>query len=91
YGADGVGGVIQIFTKRGKGPLQVSGAIAFGEYGSNEGNVAISGSQGAFDYSASIAHEKSDGVSALRPGDQFGNYNPDKDGFKRTSGAVRLG
>ncbi|MDP0978136.1 TonB-dependent receptor, partial [Klebsiella pneumoniae] len=22
YGADGVGGVIQIFTKRGKGPLQ---------------------------------------------------------------------
>lgn len=91
YGADGVGGVIQIFTKRGKGPLRVNGAVAFGEYGSNEGSIAISGSQGALDYSASIANESSKGVSALRPGDRFGNYNPDKDGFKRTSGALRLG
>ena len=91
YGADGVGGVIQIFTRRGKGPLQVSGAVAVGEYGSNEGHVTVSGAQGGFDYAASVAHEKSDGVSALRPNDQFGNYNPDKDGFKRTTGSVRLG
>lgn len=91
YGADGVGGVIQIFTRRGQGAPQVRGAVAFGEYGSNEANVAVSGSQGLFDYAASLAHEKSDGVSAVRPGDLFGNYNPDKDGFKRTSGAVRLG
>lgn len=91
YGADGVGGVIQVFTKRGKGPLQLSGSVAFGEYNSNEGHVAVSGSQGAFDYAATVAREKSDGVSAIRPNDQFGNYNPDKDGFKRTSGSLRLG
>ncbi|CAM3802568.1 TonB-dependent receptor domain-containing protein [Roseateles saccharophilus] len=87
----GAGGVIQIFTRRGQGPLQVSGAAAVGSYGSAEGSLAVSGSQGAFDYAASVAHERSRGVSAIRPNDQFGNYNPDNDGFKRSSGSVRLG
>ena len=91
YGADGVGGVVQIFTRRGKGAPQVTGAVAIGEYGSTEANAAVSGSQGAFDYAASLAHEKSRGVSAIRPNDRFGSHNPDNDGFKRTSGAVRLG
>lgn len=91
YGADGVGGVIQIFTRRGQGALQVSGALAFGRYGSTEASMAVSGSQGVFDYAASIAHERSRGVSAIRPNDQFGNYNPDDDGFKRTGGNLRLG
>ncbi|MET0211245.1 MAG: TonB-dependent receptor plug domain-containing protein, partial [Burkholderiaceae bacterium] len=39
YGADAMGGVIQIFTKRGQGPLRVTGNLAAGEYGSKEGNA----------------------------------------------------
>lgn len=91
YGADAVGGVIQIFTRRGIGAPRFSASMAVGEYRSREGNVAVSGSQGAFDYAASVAHEASRGVSALYPNDQFGNYNPDLDGFKRTTGTVRAG
>lgn len=91
YGADGVGGVIQIFTRRGKGAPQVHGALAVGQYGSSEGNVAVSGSQAGFDYAASLSHDQSRGVSAVRPNDQFGLYNPDTDGFVRRTASAQLG
>jgi vitamin B12 transporter len=91
YGADAVGGVIQIFTRRGEGPARWSGRAAVGGYGSREGNLGVSGSRGPVDLAASVAHERSDGTSTLRPGDQFGNHNPDDDGHRRTSGQAQLG
>ena len=91
YGADAVGGVIQIFTRRGDGAPRVTGNLAVGSYGSSDGNVSVTGAQGGFDYAASVGQERSDGLSAIRPNDQFGLYNPDKDGFKRTVGSVQLG
>ena len=91
YGADAVGGVIQIFTRRGDGAPRITGNVAVGGHGSHEGSLGVSGSQGVFDYNASVAHEASDGVSVLRPGDQYGYYNPDADGFTRKVGTVRVG
>ncbi len=91
YGADGVGGVIQIFTRRGEGGPRVTGGVAVGGYRSRQGDLGVSGSQGAFDYAVSLAGEKSRGVSAVRPGDAFGTFNPDDDGFSRKSANVRLG
>ncbi|MBY0467838.1 MAG: TonB-dependent receptor, partial [Burkholderiaceae bacterium] len=91
YGADAVGGVVLITTRRGEGPVSLSGHAAFGEYGAREGDLGISGSHNGFDYAASISDEKSHGVSTLRPGDQFGNYNPDRDGYNRRTAQVRLG
>ena len=91
YGADAVGGVIRIFTRRGEGAPRVTAAGAIGGYRSRQGDAGVSGSQGAFDYAVSLAAEKSDGVSAVRPGDVFGTFNPDEDGFSRKSGSVRLG
>ena len=46
---------------------------------------------GAWDYALSLGREKSDGVSAIAPGDVFGSFNPDDDGFSRKSGALQLG
>jgi vitamin B12 transporter len=91
YGADGVGGVVQIFTRRGSGPLRLTGSAALGGYGSSQGDVGVSGSQGAFDYAAAVGRERSRGVSAIRPHDQFGLYNPDDDGYSRNFGNARLG
>ena len=83
YGADAVGGVVNIITRRGDGTPYVSANAAVGNHRSGEGYVAVSGSQERFDYALSLSGETSDGVSALRPGDQFGLYNPDDDGFTR--------
>ena len=83
YGADAIGGVVNIVTRRGDGAPNLRGNIAGGNHASGEGYVALSGSSERFDYALSASGETSDGVSALRPGDQFGNYNPDDDGFSR--------
>ena len=91
YGADAVGGVIQIFTKRGEGDPRFSANAAIGAYRSYQGGAGVSGATGDFDYAASLGREKSRGVSALKPGDQFKNYNPDDDGFTRDTGQFKLG
>ena len=91
YGADAVGGVVLITTGRGEGPASLSGRVAFGEYGSRDADVSISGAHGGFDYAASISGERSHGVSTLRPGDLYGNYNPDRDGYHRRTAQARMG
>lgn len=91
YGADGVGGVVQIFTRRGNGAPRLTGSVAVGGERSALGDIGLSGSTDAFDYAASVGHESSRGVSTLRPNDAFGNYNPDRDGFRRNSATLRLG
>ncbi len=88
YGADAVGGVVQIFTRRG-----VSGVgLAIGVAGDASREISVSGNArlGGVDASASLSRESSRGVSALRPADAFGNYNPDRDGYARSGGTARL-
>jgi vitamin B12 transporter len=91
YGADAVGGVIQIFTRRGDGTPRITGELAIGGYGSRLGDVGVSGSSGAFDYAITAGRESSRGVSAIRPNDQFGDFNPDDDGYARNFGNLKLG
>ncbi|MDO9075266.1 MAG: TonB-dependent receptor [Rubrivivax sp.] len=91
YGADAVGGVVQVFTKSGSAGTQVEGRAAIGGYGSREFSGGVRGAQGGFDYAVGLSSERSDGVSALRPGDAFGNYNPDRDGHRLDSAQLRLG
>nr|HET7860405.1 TonB-dependent receptor [Caldimonas sp.] len=92
YGADAVGGVVQIFTRRGSGAPRWGVGAEIGGYDSARGDASASGAiGGAIDYAISAGIEKSAGVSALAPNDQFGNFNPDRDGFRRKSGSVDVG
>ena len=91
YGADAVGGVVQIFTRRGEGAPRVDARAALGGLRSSEAGFGVSGAQGGLDYAASLGRESSRGVSALRPGDLFGNHNADADGFRRHTGQAKLG
>lgn len=91
YGADAIGGVINIVTRRGDRDAGLSANLAVGTYRSAEGYVAASGRSGAFDYAVSLGGETSDGVSAVLPGDAFGQYNPDRDGFERSGVQLAAG
>ena len=91
YGADAIGGVVQVFTRRGQGAPRVSARAAWGGYGAREASLAGDLKSGPFDLAANVSHERAEGVSALRPGDAFGNFNPDRDGFERRGAGVRLG
>ena len=99
YGADAVGGVVNLITRRGttSGAPSFDGRVAVGGYGSNEASAGVrgasgaTGANGAFDYAASMSSERSKGVSALRAGDLFGNHNPDRDGYRLDAAQLRLG
>lgn len=94
YGADAVGGVVQIFTRAGGVGMtepQLQGALAVGGYGSSEVSAGVRGGSTLWDYAASAASERSDGVSALRAGDRFGNHNPDLDGYQLDSAQLQVG
>jgi vitamin B12 transporter len=91
YGADGSGGVVQVFTRRGAGPARASARIAAGGYGAREGAVHADAKYGDVDVAGGVAHERLEGVSSVRPGDRYGNHNPDRDGFRRTSAQARVG
>ncbi len=89
YGADAIGGVIQIFTRRGKGAATLSGSAGYGTDNTRAADAAIAGSVQGFSYALSAGKEKSDGFSATRPGSS--SYHPDKDGYDRQNAAARLG
>ncbi len=99
YGADAVGGVVNIITRSGgtgvqagvQAGMQADMRLAVGGYGSQEGSAGVRGVQGPLDFSLSLASERSDGVSALRPGDAFGNHNPDRDGYRLDTVQARAG
>lgn len=83
YGADAIGGVVNIVTRRGDGAPYLHGNLAGGNHASGEAYAALSGSGEGFDYALGLSGETGDGVSAVLPGDLFGIYNPDDDGFAR--------
>jgi vitamin B12 transporter len=91
YGADAIGGVVQIFTRRGEAGTSFDAQAAVGGYGSVTSSAGIRSKLGAWDMAAALSHEKSDGVSTLRPGDQFGNYNPDRDGYQLDAAQAQIG
>jgi vitamin B12 transporter len=61
YGADAIGGVVNIITKRGRGPLSSYGSVEAGNYGTHRERAGVSGSAGIFDYSLGGSWLASDG------------------------------
>jgi vitamin B12 transporter len=62
YGSDATTGVVQIFTRRGDGGMQLSGSVRGGTYGSVEFGADVAGSSGSTNYSLALSHFNTDGV-----------------------------
>jgi len=56
YGADALGGVISIITKKGEGPPRATGMIERGSFGTFNQTAALSGSQDRINYAFNVAH-----------------------------------
>lgn len=61
YGADAIGGVVNIITKKGKGPFQASVQQEAGNYDTLHSRIQASGAWKIFDYSLSASHLESNG------------------------------
>ncbi len=66
YGSDAIGGVIQIFTKKGDDHPRLSAFIGYGTYNTRKGEASVSGSYGATHYALSASIQDTDGFSAKR-------------------------
>ena len=90
YGADAVGGVINIITKRGEGPMQGWISTMGGSYGTYEDIVHISGgtSQGYYSFGASCF-----GTTGFSQADRrYGRYfDTENDPSRQTTLSTRFG
>jgi vitamin B12 transporter len=95
YGSEAIGGVIQIFTRKGGGPLTPRVSVGAGTYETASGSLGLSGGgdKGWFNLGGSL--EQTEGFNACngRP-DPFagcGVFEPDKDGYRNRSVSARGG
>ncbi|MBC7709010.1 MAG: TonB-dependent receptor [Rhizobacter sp.] len=91
YGSDAVGGVIQIFTRRGKDGLRGNAVATIGSKHYGQLGAGLSFGQGAFDGSVQVQRTENRGFSATNSRVPFDLYNPDNDGFRQNSGNAQLG
>lgn len=95
YGSEAIGGVIQIFTRKGDGGEGFRPSFSFGggSYGTVNGSVGLSrsGKQGWFNMTASGIGTQ--GFNACRGTDNAGCFTvePDRDGYRNVAGSTRAG
>lgn len=65
YGAEAIGGVIQIFTRRGNGPATVDAVVGFGSDSTKELGLGISGSSDGTRYNVRLSGADSEGIDVL--------------------------
>ena len=56
YGSDAIGGVVNIVTQSGEGPMKITADAEGGSFDTFNQRGAVSGSEGAFHYAASVQH-----------------------------------
>lgn len=84
YGSDALGGVIQVFTKRGEGAFQPFVEAGYGSYDTTALSAGFSGRSQNLRYAFQVSDKRSDAFSAVdNPSSPY--YNPDKDGYRTAS------
>jgi vitamin B12 transporter len=75
YGSDAIGGVINVITKSGNGPMQGTASVEGGSFGTFNQAAGVSGSAEGFHYTANVEHFHSGEtpvtpLEVLAPGEQ---------------------
>ncbi len=91
YGSSAVGGVVQIFTRRGPGTNVLFGMGSDGQFvGNGSFATRLGDSARPFDLGASFSGTSTDGFNATNPKTDPG-YNPDQDGSSQLGATIRGG
>lgn len=67
YGANALGGVISITTKRGDGPPKATARLEAGSHGTFNQSAGFSGGDDRFNYAFNVAHMRSDSTDSVPP------------------------
>jgi len=87
YGSDAIGGVINIYTKKGTGKPTVGAFFEYGSFATFREGGHVSGAKGPFDFSASVSRWDTSSFSSI-------NYRRgafEGDGFHNWQASAKLG
>jgi vitamin B12 transporter len=87
YGSDAIGGVIQVFTRRGTGELSGSASAGYGTYDTWSAAAGIGGSVGPVRVSVQLGAKGSAGFDAIVDKRNF-SANDDRDGYRGDNASV---
>jgi len=93
YGADAIGGVIQIFTKRGEGPPRLNASIGYGTYGTSISEASINGSTTGdqkINYSLAASQTLSMGFNTIASNNKDGITPGNRTGYVQDSATGRV-
>ncbi|MDJ0958733.1 MAG: TonB-dependent receptor [Arenicellales bacterium] len=92
YGSEAIGGVLQIFTRKGRAPTSYGVTAAAGSFNTKEIGANINGESNGTKYSVAASYIDTDGFDAREPvPGPFGFSQPDDDGHDNASIQVRVG
>jgi vitamin B12 transporter len=96
YGSEAIGGVIQIFTRKSCGATTPSLGLGAGSHNTYTGSAGVSGGGAQGWYTVNASGFSSEGFNACRGkpspnGAGCFTYEPDNDGYRSRSGALRGG
>ena len=86
YGSEAIGGVIQIFTRKGGNGFQPELSASVGSHNTQKANVNLAGGDATTWYNVNAGTEQTDGFNATA-----NNQEPDADGYERDSLSLRAG
>ena len=93
YGSDAIGGVVQIFTKKGDGPAKVGASFGYGSYGTSISEASINGStqdDQKIRYSLAASQTLSMGFNTIAPNNKDGLTASGRTGYAQDSITGRL-
>ena len=93
YGSDAIGGVVQIFTKKGDDPAKVGASFGYGSYGTSISEASINGStQGdqKIRYALAASQTLSMGFNTIAPNNKDGLSASGRTGYVQDSITGRL-
>jgi vitamin B12 transporter len=91
YGADAIGGLVDVITKAGSGPAKLEASLEGGSFGTFNQTAGLSGSLDRFSYALDLAHLRADDspvtpTNLLAPGEKRNN-----DSYDNQTIATKLG
>lgn len=89
YGSDAIGGVVQIFTKKGYNGVHPYVSLTAGEYNHTDMTAGVNGGTSEFTYAVGVQSLYETGFSSTNKA--LTSYNPDNDGLKQNSANTSIG
>ena len=95
YGSDALGGVIQVFTRKGREGFYPELFMGYGSNDTKNANASIAGGKDRLRYNVTVGQEETDGFNGKRDPEHWfspafppyspvdkSSYDPDRDGFR---------